>query len=97
MTTPTDVMAEALASSISHAAFRVLHVLALHMRSGWVDLPPIAEMCRMTPHQIRLPLAELRGARLIEHERRYETGATGRKTWHTYVRLVDDNATEAAA
>ncbi|MFG2408729.1 hypothetical protein ACGFR8_31185 [Streptomyces brevispora] len=96
MTTPTAFMAEALASSISHAAFRVLHVLALHMNSGWVDIPPIAEKCRMTPHQIRLPLAELREVHLIEHERRYETGATGRKTWHTYVRLVDDSTSEAA-
>ncbi|MET8717458.1 hypothetical protein ABZV52_30280 [Streptomyces sp. NPDC004735] len=97
MTTPTDVMTDALGSSISHLAFRVLHVLALHMDAGWVDIPPIAKKCRMTPHQIRLPLTELRDAHLIEHERRYETGATGRKTWHTYVRLVGDSTTEAAA
>ncbi|PNG18593.1 Rrf2 family transcriptional regulator [Streptomyces cahuitamycinicus] len=97
MATPTDVMTPALASSISDRAFRVLHVLALHMDSGWVPIPPIAELLGMTSHQIRLPLAELRAAGMVEHDRRYEIGDTGRKTWHTYVRLVDDTATEDAA
>lgn len=97
MTTPTDVMAPALASSISDRAFRVLHVLALHMDSGWHPIPPIADMLGMTSHQIRLPLAELRAAGMVEHDRRYERGNTGRPTWHTYVRLTDDNATEDAA
>ncbi|MCD9903229.1 hypothetical protein LUR56_31255 [Streptomyces sp. MT29] len=102
MTTPTDVMKPALASPISDRAFRVLHVLALHMddarqADGWVAIPPIAERLGMTSHQIRLPLAELRTTGMIEHDKRYERGATGRMTWHTYVRFVGDHATEAAA
>lgn len=67
------------------------------MDHGWVSIPPIAELLGMTPHQIRLPLAELRAAGMVEHDRRYETGDTGRKTWHTYVRLADDTPAEAAA
>jgi hypothetical protein len=51
----------------------------------------------LTSHQIRLPLAELCAAGIVERDRRYETGDTGRKTWHTYVRLVEDTSTEAAA
>ncbi len=97
MATPTDVMRPALASGISDRAFRVLHVLALHLDSGWVPIPPIADLLGMTPHQIRLPLAELRAAGMVEHDRRYVTGDTGRKTWHTYVRLADDMPAEVAA
>ncbi|MEU3200922.1 hypothetical protein [Streptomyces sp. NPDC006996] len=95
MATPTDVMKPALASGISDRAFRILYVLAVDMERGWVPLSSVAERLEMTSHQIRLPVSELRAAGLIEHDRRYERGSTGRPTWRTYARLVDDNATEA--
>ncbi|MFC9280943.1 hypothetical protein [Streptomyces collinus] len=99
MATPTDTHAPALASSISVSdrAFRIFFALATEMDRGWVRVSSVASQLDMTSHQIRLPLAELRDAGITTHERRYETGDTGRKTWHTYVRLVDDNATEATA
>ncbi|MEE1764436.1 hypothetical protein [Streptomyces sp. SP18BB07] len=97
MATPTDVLAPALASDISDRAFRVLHVLALHTDGGWTAVPVVAAKLGMKPHQVRGALAELCTERLAEKDRRYELGDTGRKTWHTYFRLVDDNATEDAA
>ncbi|MFF8789246.1 hypothetical protein [Streptomyces sp. NPDC015125] len=99
MATPTDLHAPALASSISVSdrAFRILYALATEMDRGWVPVSSVAEQLEMTSHQIRLPLTELREAGITDHERRYEVGDTGRKTWHTYVRLVGDNASEAAA
>lgn len=100
MTTPTDVLDPALASDISDRAFRLLCAVTTHPTDGdtpWVTLPPIAKRMRLTPHQVRQALAELRDARMVVTERRYEMGSTGRKTWRTYVRLVDDNATEDVA
>ncbi|MFF4543590.1 hypothetical protein ACFY1J_04995 [Streptomyces sp. NPDC001406] len=100
MTTPTDVLDPALASDISDRAFRLFCAITTHPADAddpWVAIPPIAERMRLTPHQVRLPLAELRKANMVVSQRRYETGSTGRKTWHTYVRLVDDAPTEAAA
>lgn len=98
MATPTAVHTPALASSISVSdrAFRIFYALTLELDRGWVPVPAIADQLKMTSHQIRLPLAELRTAGLVESERRYEKGATGRPTWHTYIRLTDDT-TEAAA
>ncbi|MEU5978452.1 hypothetical protein [Streptomyces sp. NPDC047315] len=93
MATPTDVLTPALASGISDRAFRMYCVLVLRTDGGWVPVPLFAGMCGMRSHQIRLFLTELRTAGVIETERRYGVGATGRKTWHTFVRLVDDNAT----
>jgi hypothetical protein len=99
MATPTDVLAPALASSISVSdrAFRIFYALAAEMDPGWVRVASVAKQIEMTSHQIRLPLAELREKRITTQERRYETGETGRKTWHTYVRLVGDDITEATA
>lgn len=97
MTTPTDVLEPALASGISDRAFRLYCVLVLRTEGGWVSIPPVAAKCGLTSHQIRLPLAELCAVGIVERHRRYETGDTGRKTWHTYVRLVDDTSAEAAA
>ncbi|WP_108934612.1 hypothetical protein [Streptomyces ardesiacus] len=89
MSTPTTVLQPALASGISDRAFRLYCLLVL-CTDGWVSIPPVAAMCGLTPHQIRLPLAELCDAGMVERDRRYETGDTGRKTWHTYIRLTDD-------
>ncbi|MGW2496285.1 hypothetical protein ACWCV2_17505 [Streptomyces pseudogriseolus] len=99
MATPTAVHTPALASStsISDRAFRVFYALAMELEQGWVPVPRIAAQLNMTSHQIRLPLAELRAAGIVERERRYEKGATGRPTWHTYIRLTDDTTAEAAA
>ncbi|MDH6628677.1 putative ArsR family transcriptional regulator [Streptomyces sp. LBL] len=97
MATPTDVLAPALAGGISDRAFRLFCVLVLRTDGGWVPVPRFAAMCGMTSHQIRMFLAELRAADIVETERRYEPGDTGRKTWHTYLRLVDDAPAEVAA
>lgn len=99
MTTPTDVLDPALASDISDRAFRLFCAITTHPTDGdnpWVTLPPIAERMRLTPHQVRQALTELRDARMVVTERRYEMGSTGRKTWRTYVRPADDASKDAA-
>ncbi|MER6109258.1 hypothetical protein [Streptomyces hirsutus] len=96
MTTRTTVLKPALASSISDPAFRLYCVLVLHIGDGWAPVPLVAEKRGLKPHQIRLHLAELHAAGMIKRDRRYERGATGRPTWHTYV-CLDDNATVDAA
>jgi predicted ArsR family transcriptional regulator len=96
MTVSTDALRPALASGISDRAFRLYCVIVLRTNGEWVPIPPLAEQCSLTAHQVRLPLAELRAAGMIERDRRYERGGTGRKTWHTYVRL-SDGAGEVAA
>ncbi|MET9776122.1 hypothetical protein ABZ023_18010 [Streptomyces sp. NPDC006367] len=96
MSTPTTVLEPALASSISDRAFRLFCLLVLRT-DGWVPIPPVAAMCGLTPHQVRLALAELRNVGMIERDRRYETGDTGRKTWHTYIRLTGDEGQRESA
>jgi transcription initiation factor IIE alpha subunit len=84
-------------SKFSDRAFRINFALMMEMPPGWIAVSDIAEHLGMSSHKIRMALAELRGNGIIARQRRYETGDTGRKTWHTYVRLVDDNTTEADA
>ncbi|MFJ4988720.1 hypothetical protein ACIP9H_33590 [Streptomyces sp. NPDC088732] len=92
-TTQHAELQPALASGISDRAFRLYCALVLTTTGEWTAIPKVAAECRITPHQARGPLTQLVDKSLIERERVYETGSSGRKTWHTYVRLIED-ATE---
>lgn len=87
----------ALAGDISDRAFRLYCYLVLYSRGDWVGVQDAADACSLTNHQAREPLSELRSADMIESQRVYEMGAQGRKTWHTYFRLRQETASEAAA
>ncbi|MFI6142346.1 hypothetical protein ACIBCC_29665 [Streptomyces griseus] len=84
-----------LATAMSDRAFRVFCVLVLRTNGTWRDIPAIAAEMSMRPHEIRHALSELCAVGLAQKERRYERGSTGRPTWHTYVRLADDNTAGA--
>lgn len=91
-----STLQRSLAAQISDRGFRVFCVLVLHPSGEWRDIPSIAAAVQLNPHQIRHAITELCGAGLIEKERRYESGASGRKTWHTYVRPLDDDLSSAS-
>ncbi|WP_413100933.1 hypothetical protein [Streptomyces sp. Inha503] len=89
MSTRTVDVAPVLAGGISDRAFRLYCYLVLYSRGCWVTVQDAADACGLTNHQAREPLSELREAGLAESQRVYEKGDHGRKTWHTYFRLVE--------
>ncbi|MFD4799250.1 hypothetical protein [Streptomyces anulatus] len=80
-----------LATAMSDRAFRVFCVLVLRTSGEWRNIPYIADAVNLTAHEIRSTITELHTAGLIRKDRRYETGASGRKTWHTYISLAEDS------
>ncbi|MFJ2745293.1 hypothetical protein ACIO3O_37180 [Streptomyces sp. NPDC087440] len=93
MHTRTTPLGPALATGISDRAFRLYSVLVLTTSGGqWVTIPELAAACRLKPYEARPALSELRKADMVEADRRYVTGDTGRKTWRTYIRLPEDTA-----
>ncbi|NGO67874.1 hypothetical protein [Streptomyces boncukensis] len=96
MSSHTDI-APALAGRISDRAFRLYCFLVLRSKGGWVTVQDAAYACNLTNHQAREPFSELRVAGMAESRRVYETGAHGRKTWHTHFRLTPEANSEAAA
>ncbi|MFB7403403.1 hypothetical protein ACFCZR_24820 [Streptomyces rubiginosohelvolus] len=93
----TSAISNSLAADMSDRAFRVYCVLVLRTTGEWTDFPFVAAEINLNPHEIRHALTELFGTGLVQKDRRYETGATGRKTWHTYVRLAPEKAPADAA
>ncbi|MFJ2225513.1 hypothetical protein ACIOFY_36425 [Streptomyces anulatus] len=85
-----------LDTAMSDRAFRVFCVLVLRTAGEWRDIPFIADALNLTTHEIRSTITELHTAGLIRKERRYETGTSGRKTWHTYIALTDDTTPSSA-
>ncbi|WP_399554059.1 hypothetical protein [Streptomyces anulatus] len=86
-----------LDTAMSDRAFRVFCVLVLRTAGEWRDIPYVADAVNLTTHEIRSTIAELHTAGLIRKERRYETGVSGRKTWHTYIALTDDTTPLSSA
>ncbi|MGW3628371.1 hypothetical protein [Streptomyces sp. NPDC000880] len=92
MNSPRTALEPALATDISDRAFRLYCYLVLRTSGEWVTIPTMAAACGLNPYQARAPFAELRDAAMVETDRVYEPGDTGRKTWRTYVRLPEDTA-----
>ncbi|NEA53611.1 Rrf2 family transcriptional regulator [Streptomyces sp. SID13666] len=79
----------ALAHTMSDRAFRLYASLVLHGRTEWTSVSAVAQCVGMSNHQVRGSLAELRGSGLIRSQRKYVTGASGRRTSQVSVRLTD--------